>query len=335
MKALILCGPGIGDVIFSTPVIRALKVQLDDPEIHVLLPASSAFLMDENPYVTKVWGYNRSPLQAWYGLYSESYDHVINLTTQWSSGLLCKLMFGVRHLQRKSFFWKQWLMVNLKINHLQGKHEVDLMMQAVKSLGIRRDELGLDYFIPDQDKVAMQWLPGVLSRGYVVFCLSAKYLTRKLPLDRMIELCDRIGKPIILLGTKEDADNAEVISSFFSGSRTVHWKKGFARLGPATSVYNACGKFNFNQMASIIKQSWAVFTFDNDFVPVASAFRKEVFALWGNTSSLFGKYPYRTRFTTLESNNLSCRPCSASGYDKCPKGHFRCMRDIMFDFYLP
>lgn len=335
MKVLIVCGPAIGDVVFATPVIRAMKVQLDDPQVHVLMSATCTFLMQENPYVETVFGYRRSPLQAWYRLWQEKYDYVVNLSTQWSANVLCKALIGPTKFQRKSYFWKQWLMVHLKINHLQGMHEVDMMNQAVRPLGIRRDELGLDYFIPEFDKVAMHWLPDVFRRGYVVFCLSANYLTRKLPLDRMIELCDRIGKPVILLGTKEDAENGEVIASFFSGGRNVHWKAGLARLGPSTSVYNACGKFNFNQMASIIKQSWAVFTFDNDFVPVASAFRKEVFALWGNTSSLFGKYPYRTRFTTLESNNLSCRPCSASGYDKCPKGHFRCMRDIMFDFYLP
>jgi ADP-heptose:LPS heptosyltransferase len=88
-------------------------------------------------------------------------------------------------------------------------------------------------------------------------------------------------------------------------------------------------------MASIIKQSWAVFTFDNEFVPVASAFRKQVFGLWGNTSVLFGNYPYRTRYKIMEHTDLECRPCSAHGFDKCPKGHFKCMRDIMFDFYLP
>jgi ADP-heptose:LPS heptosyltransferase len=30
MKALIICGESIGDVVFSTPAIRALKVELDD-----------------------------------------------------------------------------------------------------------------------------------------------------------------------------------------------------------------------------------------------------------------------------------------------------------------
>ena len=34
----------------------------------------------------------------------------------------------------------------------------------------------------------------------------------------------------------------------------------------------------------------------------------------------------------LENNNLNCRPCSKLGYNKCPKGHFKCMEEIDFSF---
>jgi len=30
----------------------------------------------------------------------------------------------------------------------------------------------------------------------------------------------------------------------------------------------------------------------------------------------------------VEVKNLSCRPCSIIGYDKCPKGHFKCMEEM-------
>ena len=225
-------------------------------------------------------------------------------------------------------------MADGKINHLDNVHLVDKMLQAVKPIGIKGDELGLDYFIPEKDKGSLEWLPEVFQKGFVAFPISAPYNTRKLPVDRMIELCDKINRPIILLGSSADMETGQVISTFFERGLSVVWEKGLLELNKKTIVYNACGKFNFNQMASLIKQSSAVFTFDNDFVPVASAFRKEIFALWGNTILLFGRYPYRTKFTILESNSVACRPCTVNGFDKCPKGHFKCMRDIMFDFYL-
>jgi hypothetical protein len=44
-------------------------------------------------------------------------------------------------------------------------------------------------------------------------------------------------------------------------------------------------------------------------------------------------YPYlnaenKENFKIIENKNLSCRPCSKIGYDKCPKGHFKCMLEL-------
>ena len=335
MKVLIICGESISDVVFSTPVIRALKVELDDINLHALFPAHASFLAEENPYLDEIHLYgNHSFWKLVRDLQLQKFDAIVNLRTDWLSKLISFLLFK-KTSSFRSTHWSQWLMVNLKINHLPNVHYVDKMFLSLKSLGIKGDELGLDYFIPERDKVAMEWLPEEFRKGFVAFPISAPYTTRKLTVDRMIELCDKINKPIILLGSSEDAATGQVINNFFERGLSAVWEKGLLELNKKTIVYNACGKFNFNQMASLIKQSWAVFTFDNDFIPVASAFRKEVFALWGNTILLFGRYPYRTKFTVLECNNVACRPCSVKGFDKCPKGHFKCMRDITFDFYLP
>lgn len=333
MKVLVICGKSISEVIFTTPAIRALRIELEDAAVHVLTQPETTFLMKENPYIEKVHSFTGT-FATWKRLMSEGFDLIVNLDGRWRSRLLTQFLLAPEH-RLSTRFWKKWLMVNLKIDQIVDKHAVELMIDVLRPLRIKGDHLGLDYFIPDHDRVSLHWLPETFRRGFVVFCMSAPFFTRKLPLDRMIELCDKIKKPVVLLGTNEDHDNAEVICSFFSGTGSIRLRTGDTGYGGRTEVYNACGKYSFNQMASLIKQSWAVFTFDNDFVPVASAFRKQVFALWGNTSAHFGNYPYRTRYTIMEHANLDCRPCSSNGYDKCPKGHFKCMRDIMFDFYLP
>jgi ADP-heptose:LPS heptosyltransferase len=334
MKALVICGDSIGELVFSTPVIRAMKVELDDIHLHGLFSANVAFLAKENPYLDTIHLQDGSFWKLLRNLRQEKFDVVVNLRRDWPSKWFCFLLFAKTYFLPPSG-WKQWLMVNLKINHLPNVHYVDQLILGLKPLGIKGDELGLDFFIPEKDKVALDWLPAEFRKGFVVFCISAPYSTRKLPVDRMIELCDKINKPVIILGSGEDQPIGEVINTFFARGLSVVWEQGLLELNKKTIVYNACGKFNFNQMASLVKQSLAVFTFDNDFVPVASAFRKEVFPLMGNTILLFGRYPYRTKFTVLESNSVACRPCSSKGFEKCPKGHFRCMRDIMFDFYFP
>jgi ADP-heptose:LPS heptosyltransferase len=138
-----------------------------------------------------------------------------------------------------------------------------------------------------------------------------------------------------LIGGKEDERVGDLISSFFQRHDSARaFEEGLVALNKKTIVYNACGKFNDHQKASIVKQSKAVVTFDNEFNAIASAFGKEVVSIWGNTVLDFGRYPYNTKFTVLENNRLHCRPCSRKGYDRCPLGHFRCMNDIVFDFYV-
>ncbi len=334
MKALVICGTSLADVVFATPVIRALKVQLDDVELHALVDPAAAFVLDENPYVDNIHFYNPSFWENFKRVKSEKFDVIVNLNEAWPLRLLV-LLFRPQLYSLKSIWWKKWLMVNLKIDHLPNIHLVNRMMRLVEPLQIKPDELGLDYFIPEKDKVLIDWLPKPFQDGYLVFCINASYNTRKLPLDRMIELCDKINKPIVLLGSSHDLEVGEVISGFFGKGVSVSYEEGMLHLNSRTIVYNACGKFNFNQMASVIRQSRAVFTFDNEFIPVASAFKKEIFGLWGNTILLFGRSPYRTKFTVFENNRVSCRPCSSKGFDKCPKGHFKCMKRIVFDFYLP
>lgn len=334
MKALVICGLSIGDVVFATPVIRALKVQLDELELHILADLTFAFLLDENPYVDNIHFTNASIWKNYRRLKREKFDIVVNLREDLNSKFLT-LFLNAKTYTLKSNRWKQWLMINLKIDQLPNHHLVHRMFEGLNKLPIKPDELGLDYFIPDKDKVAKEWLPQAFREAYVVFCINASHNTRKLTVSRMIELCDKINKPIVLLGSKEDADAGATISKFFSQSVAAGYEEGLLQLNKRTTIYNACGKFNFNQMASVVKQARAIFTFDNEFIPIASAFKKEIFGLWGNTILLFGRYPYRTKFTVLENNKTSCRPCSVTGFTKCPKGHFNCMNQIVFDFYLP
>jgi ADP-heptose:LPS heptosyltransferase len=69
---------------------------------------------------------------------------------------------------------------------------------------------------------------------------------------------------------------------------------------------------------------------------IASAFQKNIVSVWGSTVPAFGMYPYlvENNFKIIEVNNLSCRPCSKIGYEKCPKGHFKCMYNINSDKVL-
>lgn len=337
MKILIIRLSSIGDIILTTPVVRALKTQMEDVEIHFCTKKQYECLVTENPYIDKVHLLNDSLLDLTSDLRREKYDLVIDLHHNIRSFFIKGLMPGVKKKSFRKINFEKWLMVKFKLNKLPNLHIVDRYHETIKSLGVKKDELGLDYFIPDKDEVEKDWLPETHRKEYIVFAIGGQHATKKLPFGKMVELCDKINKPIILLGGPEDAKTGDQVEKFFKKNgndpdRELKLKEG---LNKKADVYNGCGKFNINQSASIVKGARVVFTHDTGIMHIAAAFKKEVFSIWGNTIPQFGMYPYRTKFTVFENTKIQCRPCSKIGHHKCPKGHFKCMKDIVFDFYIP
>jgi ADP-heptose:LPS heptosyltransferase len=130
-----------------------------------------------------------------------------------------------------------------------------------------------------------------------------------------------IKEPIVFLGAKEDYIQAQNIIDHFQQQQN---KPCFPLL------YNGCGLYNLNQSASLLKQSAWVIAHDTGLMHIAAAFKKKIYSIWGNTVPDFGMYPYQTEYVVWENKGLYCRPCSKIGYSVCPKGHFRCMNDIIF-----
>ncbi|MDN5200808.1 glycosyltransferase family 9 protein [Fulvivirgaceae bacterium BMA10] len=333
-KILIIRFSSIGDVILSTPIIRSLKLQISNSEVHYCTSNDTAFLVENNPYVDKVFQYETLyPLIQL--LKPEDYDYIIDLQNDFHTKII-KWRLGVRSISPGESSWKKWLMTKFKIQLLPNKHIVERYLEALEPLNIKTDDKGLDYFIPDRDEVEEDWLPESHRKYYVVYAISGDSSTKKLPLKKMIQLCDTINKPIILIGNKEDKSTAAEIENFFTRSKqSGQNEKILEKLNKKALIFNACGLFNFNQFASIIKRAGLVFTHDNEYMHVSAALKKEIFTIWGNTVPGFGKYPYKTKFSVLENKDLGCRPCSQKGFDSCPKKHFKCMNDIVFNFYLP
>jgi ADP-heptose:LPS heptosyltransferase len=337
-KILIIRFSSIGDIVLTTPVPRALKIQLD-AEVHYCTMEKYAIVLAENPYIDKLITFEKGKKgalgQLIKTLRAEKYDYIIDLHHNLRTFII-KQRLGIRSYSYDKLNIEKWLLVNFKINRLPNVHIVDRYMETVIPLGVKMDNLGLDYFIPEKDEVEREWLPETHQKEYVVYAIGAQHNTKKLPLKRMIELCDRINKPIILLGDKNDHATGEKIVDFFARTeQSTTYEPKLLELGKKTIAYNACGKFNLNQSASIVKNASYVFTHDTGLMHIAAAFKKQIFSIWGNTIPAFGMYPYRTRFTVFENNRLRCRPCSKIGHKKCPKGHFKCMNDLVFDFYLP
>ncbi|WP_210463709.1 glycosyltransferase family 9 protein [Rufibacter roseolus] len=331
-KILIIRFSSIGDIVLTTPVIRCVKEQVLGAEVHFCTKAAFRNIIASNPYVDKVFCLENSLKDLLLQLKAERYDLILDLHNNLRTRVL-KSRLGRPARSFDKLNYQKWLLVKFKINRMPDVHIVDRYLATAAPLGVQNDGEGLDYFIPEKDEIDLSTLPASHQKGYYAIAIGAQHYTKRLPVDRLIELCEKINGPIVLLGGKEDVPIAHMIEVFFT-SEPYHSHES---PNPAnrTIIYNACGKYNLNGSASLVRQAQAVFSHDTGLMHIAAAFQKKIYSIWGNTVPAFGMYPYTKDFEVMEVKNLYCRPCSKIGYTKCPERHFRCMREINFDFQLP
>jgi ADP-heptose:LPS heptosyltransferase len=320
-KVLIIRFSSIGDIVLTSPVIRCLKNQSPETEIHYLTKKQNHSLLIANPYISKIWLLDDNFTELITGLKACKFNFVIDLHKNFRSRYVI-VKLGKPSASFPKLNFRKWLLVNTKINILPDVHVVDRYFIALQKSGIRNDGQGLDYFIPKAEEVDLSGiLPGHDAK-YIAFSIGGKHNTKIFPEDKIITVCKNIDKPIILLGGAEDKARAERIIS---------------QCG--SNVINGCGIFTINQSASLIRQSAKVITNDTGLMHITAAFRKPIISLWGNTVPAFGMYPYLpdefcNNSRIYEVKDLSCRPCSKLGYDRCPKHHFRCMNDQDVDLII-
>jgi ADP-heptose:LPS heptosyltransferase len=310
-KILLLRFSSIGDIVLTTPVVRAIKQQVQHAEVHYCTKSGFRTLLEANPYVDKIHCLGDSLSELIRQLQQEKFDYVIDLHHNLRTRII-KLRLGAPSGSFDKLNFEKWLLVNLKINRMPAVHIVDRYLAAAASLGVTDDGRGLDYFIPPAQEVDVCTLPfSVEATGYAAFAIGAQHATKRLPEEKILELCRKISIPVVLMGGKEDGAVGERIEQTL--------------LAEGRQVFNACGKYSLHQSASLVRQSRVVFSHDTGLMHIAAAFQKEIYAIWGNTVPAFGMYPYRTAHHALENVLADCRPCSKIGYSKCPKGHFKCM----------
>jgi heptosyltransferase-2 len=314
MKFLIIRFSSIGDIVLTTPVIRCFRKKFPDAEIHYLTKKSFAGILLTNPYINKVHIFDNDLEDVIEKLKTENYDFIIDLHNNLRTLKIKRALKKVKAFSFDKLNIEKWIYVNFKMNVMPHEHIVDRYMETVSSLNIKNDNLGLDYFIPEKDVVKQTDIPTSHSQGFIAIAIGAAHYTKKLPVHKLKELCQKIDHPIILLGDKTDWANASQISS-----------------ADEIKIYNACGKFNLNESADLIKKSKLVISHDTGLMHIAAAFKKNIISVWGNTVPSFGMYPYQTNYEVADVKKLWCRPCSKIGFEKCPLGHFKCMEKNSID----
>jgi ADP-heptose:LPS heptosyltransferase len=307
--------------VLTTPVIRCIKQQIPDAEVHYLTKPQYRGILEHNPYIDVLHVLDKPLWQKAIELKHIGFDCIIDLHNNLRSRIVKGIIDITSHSFDKLNFEKS-LLVNFKIRILPETHIVDRYLHTAKVLGVTNDGLGLDYFLPP----SFGFNQGIqLPESFISFAIGAQHSTKRLPNEKIVEICKHYGETIILLGGKEDTPNGEWIAQH-SG----------------TQVLNLCGKLSLNESAYVVSKSKKVITHDTGLMHIAAAYQKEIISIWGNTVPQFGMTPYYGNRDYLGSKFehsgtpsvhdarfevpfLTCRPCSKIGFERCPKGHFNCI----------
>ncbi|MBL1279486.1 MAG: glycosyltransferase family 9 protein [Fluviicola sp.] len=312
MKILVVRFSSIGDIVLTTPVLRGLKEQLPNVEIHYLTKKKFAVILENNPRIDQLHTMENHIDELIPTLKKEKFDLIVDL----HNNLRTKTLKAKLKRPSKAFNklnWKKWLLVKFKINKMPKMHIVERYFDTVASLGVKNDRLPCEYFIVENDEVDVQQALNVEAKKFVAIAIGAQFKTKKMPKELLVKIISQLNEPVVLLGGEMDADFAnELIETL-----------------PDSTIKNACGGYNLNQSASIVKLCKRLITNDTGMMHIASCFDVQINSVWGNTVPDLGMYPYypqnKEKFSIHEVKGLNCRPCSKIGFQECPKKHFDCM----------
>ncbi len=312
-KILVIRLSSIGDIVLTSPVIRALHTCFPGAQIHFLTKKAFAGLVQHHPHIDKVHLYAGDLSATIRELKAEGFDQVVDLHRNIRSRRI-KLQLGVAATTYSKDRWPVLLHTKLGLGSLPDVHTVARYARAITPLGCQLDDKGLDFYLPDEARILAKEIVGrYFSEKPVAVVLGGNYFTKRWPKEYFVELLNGLGLPVLLLGGKPESEDAKWIEERLK-----------------VQCLNAVAQYDLLLSAALLEKCQFVITHDTGLMHIATALRLSIYSIWGNTVPELGFAPYKAVHSVIiENKALQCRPCSKLGYEKCPKGHFKCMRELV------
>jgi heptosyltransferase-2 len=318
-KILFLQTAFFGDVIMSTPIPRALKQLYPEAEIDIVLIPATRIVYEGNTHINRIYTFDKkNPLRRLPSLIGlirqlrrEKYDLALTTHISLSTSLIlllsgAKIRLGYPRLRFK----------NLTSDIPKSVPVVKRGLLLLKALSDRDFDHQTEVFIPVGTTAAIQGFlvdHSVDTNKLVTIAPGSVWATKRwLPEYFSNVLADlaRHGYTCVLVGSTADRELCEDVI------RTS-----------GTQALNTAGEINLLGSAELIRQSRLLISNDSAPLHLANAVKTPVLGIFGPTVKRFGCFPYREGDRVMEID-LDCRPCGKHGHQKCPRGHFRCMREI-------
>ena len=326
MKILLIKQTSLGDVLHSTPVIRALKKWKSDCTIDVVTDKRALGILENNPYINKlyvldIYKYEKeifaspskffSTIKEFFShikeVRKEHYDIAIDL-----QGLERSVIFLYLCHSKKKFAKGKWF--GIKSNYYKDINAIIGLLSFLDFIDCPSDGTDLDYFLPgnivDVFNKKIENLNIKLDKDYIVFSPFSRWDTKDLSVKKSREIIEEIRKiskiQIIISATHDYNDKCIEIANGFE------------------NVLNTSSYFNLNELAYLIKESSAMITSDSFPMHTGCAFKKPLIAIFGPTSEV-RVGPIAENSETIRVEGLECARCYKR--KNCPNNHI-CIENI-------
>lgn len=322
MKILVIRLSSIGDIILTTPVLKAFKKKYPDANIDFLVLDKFKDSISESPYIRELILFNKKENDGIFNIIKfakklgeNEYDYIFDLHSKFRSKLIARVIkyfFKTKvFTYKKRMLWKS-LLVNMKLI----KYKVDNTI--VKNYFNAFENFNLSY---EGEKLNFSFQENLKEKfekydDYIVFAAGASKETKKWTEENFGKLAkklfDKYRKKIILIGGKEDIEKCDRINTISEGV-----------------CLNLAGKLNLKESGALLSKAKFLLTNDSGPFHIARGVGLKTFVIFGPTSPEMFDFG---EDSILIYKHSVCSPCSLHGDKKCPKKHFDCMKNLSYEY---
>ncbi|MEO8513778.1 MAG: glycosyltransferase family 9 protein [Ignavibacteria bacterium] len=332
-RILIIRLSSLGDIILTTPLINLIQVTFPLARIDFCTKEQYAFIVRSNPAIHKVIkAKNELNYEALKDLRQlikmSNYNLIIDAQNNIKSFYL-RMIQDAKILVFKKYSIKKFLLVNFKIDLMKdlppiSERYIEMVTEFASPEDLKKKILPEVFTDAVSERSIDKMLESLgLNKGNKLVCIPAvsKHFTKTYPAEFYAEIINKFpgeSAAFFLTGTGTDSININIIKSLTKNRK----------------VYDLCNNLDISDLISLLKRCSLVICGDTGPMHLAEALNIPLIMLAGSSVKEFGFYPQNGDAIILENNGLKCRPCSHIGRKKCPKGHFKCMKEITPEMVL-
>ncbi|OGB98796.1 hypothetical protein A2V82_07990 [candidate division KSB1 bacterium RBG_16_48_16] len=324
-KILVIRLSSIGDILLASPLLRLLKKRFPGAELSFLVKKKFLEAISTNKHVDRVISLDTTAglpelMRIRSFIKRQNFDLILDIHNNFRS-LFLRTGIGADVFSYPKFRWQRFLLIRFKWNLYDEIIPVyRRYLYSVRELGIEDDGLGLEFWVDDAASARIENVlaSARFSKERFILCLApgAGFETKRWLPEYFVDVANRFVREreaqVLLLGDERDRKITRTITAQLNGH--------FLDLSGEISLMESAAALTFADL---------FITNDTGLMHLAVALSVKTIAVFGPTTSELGFFPTAPHALVVENSGLSCRPCTHIGSRKCPKKHFRCMREVV------